>query len=125
MADRARPGLNGLDPDKVKGFVGRVENLHKDLDKLRSEHMLACKDVRGDIKEVIKEAKGEGINAKALKAAIEQRALERKAKEVAHGLDIDEQSQLEQIRAALGEYADTPLGAAAVSAAGNGARASA
>lgn len=126
MAEKAKapkPGNSaGINQDDAEGFVTRLENLDKDLGKLKSEHMLKCKDVRSDIKEVYKEAEDAGLPKKALKAVVNARALERKAKAEREDLaDIDMQSKYDAIRHQLGDYADTPLGAAAVAAVGNGA----
>jgi uncharacterized protein (UPF0335 family) len=116
-------GDNGPDPERLAKYVSEIEEDFAELDGLRSEHMLKCKDVRAHTKAVYKNAKADGINPKALKAAIEQRALERKVLAVAADLDMVEQAQLKTYRIALGDFVDTPLGQAGLSGLGkNGSR---
>lgn len=110
----ARKGNNGLDPEKANSYVGRIENLHKDLDTLRGKYMSECKVVREDIKVVLDEAKDDGFPKKSLKAVVKTRELERKAKACREDLaDIDDMDKFDLIRDALGDFADTDLGRAA------------
>lgn len=123
MAEQQQPpehGDNGPDPEAIQKYVNEIETDFSELDDLRSEHMLKCKDVRAHTKSVYKNAKADRINPKALKAAVEQRALERKVKAVGADLDMVEQAQLKTYRIALGDFVDTPLGQAGLSALGNG-----
>jgi len=105
---------NGFDPEKTKSYVGRVENLHKDLQTERGKYMATCKAIREDIKVVFAEAKDEGFPNKSLKAVVKARELERKANAQRDDLgDLDLQDKFDMIRHALGDLADTPLGKAA------------
>lgn len=108
-----KAGHNGFDPEKVKSFVGRIENLNKDIETQKAEHMSKCKGIREDIKSVIAEAKDEGIPASAIKAVIKVRALEKKAAKARDDLDNEVQGDFDNIRLALGDLAETPLGEAA------------
>lgn len=105
-------------PNSIEGkaapYLGRVENLMKDLESKRGEYMAECKVVREDIKEIYSEAKANGVPAKALKGLVRYRELERKQAKIGDGLDIDEGSTYQQLVEALGDYGDTPLGAAAL-----------
>lgn len=94
----------------VKDFVGRIENLHKDLESERAKYMRSCQPIQDDIAEIYSEAKGEGIKTKALKAAVKIRDLERKKDKEREKLDGDDQDELDRIRLALGELSDLPLG---------------
>ena len=119
MAKKARPGNNGLDPQKVETFVKEIEEIDGDIARLTSEHMNRCKSKRGDRKVIIDAAGDAGINKKALKDAVAQRALERRARKIPDGLDPEAQEQLDLIRHALGDLADTELGHTAVAKASN------
>ena len=107
---------NGIDTDKAKGFVGRVEALNAEILSERGVYMANAKGIRASIKEVIVEATSEGIPAKALKATIKDRELQRRRGVIAAGLDIDEGVAFEQMKEALGEFGSSPLGAAALAA---------
>ena len=116
---RAKPRKGGGadNPDLVIEFVGRIENLHADLEKEKSAYMLACKALREDIREVLEEAQEKGLPKKPLRAIVKQRALEKKAAACRDGLeDIDHLSAFDVMKAALGDLADLPLGQAAMGA---------
>ena len=98
----------------VKEYVGRIINLHGDLDSERSTYMNACKPIHSDIKELYGEAKGEGIPTRELKAAVKMRLLDLRKERVRDALDENQQSNLDNIRMALGDLETTPLGQAAV-----------
>lgn len=113
MTTPAANSIEGI----AKPFVERIENLNKDLDKLRANYMNECKQVREDIKLVVGEAADKGVAKKALKGIVKYRALERKKNAIADGIAIADQSQFETLVAALGQLGDTPLGEAAKAAA--------
>jgi uncharacterized protein (UPF0335 family) len=110
--DAAKPGHNGFDPQTVNSFVARVENRHEELLSERSKYMLACKGVREEIKEILDEAKDAGIPKRALRSVIKVRDLEAKAEKVREELEAEDQESHDQIRLALGDLADLPLGQA-------------
>jgi uncharacterized protein (UPF0335 family) len=105
---------NGYDPAKVQEFVGRIENLHNDIASEKGSFMQICKDIHSDINLVFDEAKEAGIPKKALKKVITARALEAKAAAVREALEGEDQDSFDLLRHALGDLADTPLGAAAL-----------
>lgn len=109
---------NGFNPKKVKGYVGRVENLEDQIASLRGKFMAECKGFREDIKSVLDEAKDDGIAKKALKRVLQTRNHERKIEDLREELEPDEQDTYDMLRHALGDLADTALGAAAAERAG-------
>ena len=112
-----RKGGGADNPNLVIEFVGRIENLHADLEKEKSAYMLACKALREDIRAVLEEAQGKGLPKKPLKAIVKQRALEKKVAACRDDLDdIDHLSAFDIMKAALGDLADLPLGQAAMGA---------
>ena len=116
---RAKPRAGGGadNPNLVIEFVGRIENLHADLEKEKSAYMLACKALREDLKEVFEQAQDKGLPKKPLKAIVKQRALEKKVAACRDDLDdIDHLSAFDIMKAALGDLADLPLGQAAMGA---------
>jgi len=114
MAENVKAGRNGFDPDKVAAFVSRIENLNKDIETSKSQHMSRCKEIRGDINVVLGEAKDEGISKTALKSIIKQRELERKVEACRDKLESEEQHEFDKIAQALGQLKDTELGQAAM-----------
>jgi len=113
---------NGFEPAKTRGFVDRIENLLADIATRMAETRNDCKAIHADIKGIYQEAKDEaGIPKKALRSVIKARELERKADRVRENLDEETQETHDQIRHALGDLADTPLGRAAVGEASDAA----
>lgn len=106
---------NGIDPEVGKSYVSRIERLEGEIESERGKYMAAAKRIREDIKTVISEAKDDGIPKRALKSIIATRKLDRKKAKIENGIDdIDDQAAFEQLKEALGDYADTPLGEAAL-----------
>jgi hypothetical protein len=105
---------NGYDGDQLKEYLEAIEAEHDELDKLKSAHMLACKGPRGRIKETMAAVREAEIKMPAFKAVLARRLAERKlARQVAE-LEDDDAHAHELMLAALGEFANTPLGRAAI-----------
>lgn len=89
-------GHNTIAGDKLGNIVERIERLEEQK-----------ADIAGDIRDIYKEAKDAGYDAKALRAVIKIRAD-----------DADKRAALQETidiyMNALGELADTPLGKAAI-----------
>lgn len=113
--DNVRRIGNGFDPDIVKGYVDRIERLDDDLAHEKGVYMEACKVIHEQRAGVIQEAKDQhGISKRALKTVVKVRGLEERAERLREELEPEIQDGFDQIRLALGDYADTPLGGAAL-----------
>lgn len=115
--DEGGPGHGSNVPDGkvVLEFVDRIENLHGDLGKEKSESMTRCKVIHTDIKEVYKDAKKLGLRKKALKAIIDERSLKAKLDAIPGSLEGDDDTNYAAIKLGLEKLGD--LGAAALKAA--------
>lgn len=116
MAQQAAP-TNRISPEVLKGFIGRIENIDKEIASETGSFMSTVRGLRDDKKDVFAEAKDKGIPVKALKAELKLRALDRDKAKVVAGLEEDDRETLEQIQEALGDLASTPLGAFATKSA--------
>lgn len=105
---------NGFDA-KVNALVGRIETLQRTIEIERAACAERCNATRDDIKEIYVEAKEAGIPPKELKQAIKARDLNRKIEALRD--KSKDKDTYDQIRFALGDLADTPLGEAATKAA--------
>jgi hypothetical protein len=76
--------------------------------------MSKCKAIRGTIKDHLSDASDKGISTKLLKVIIKERELERKITGLHMDLENDELSELEMLTEKLGDFANTPLGGAAM-----------
>jgi uncharacterized protein (UPF0335 family) len=99
----------------MKSFVGRVENVEKELESLKGRYMSECKALREDIKDIFKEAQVEGVPTRPLKNYIKERQLLRKAEACRENLEADDQDSYDLIKQAMGDLAELPLGKAALS----------
>lgn len=117
MADETetpKPEDNQVDAKKAIRFVGEIERLEKQIDSERGKFMKRCQEIRGSIDGVMDEAKDAGIPKKELKKVVQARKLEARADALREELEPDEIETYDQIRVALGDYEDTPLGQAAL-----------
>jgi hypothetical protein len=112
MTDTA--GTNGYDGDALERFINEIEAQHDELDKLKSEHMLACKGPRGRIKETLQAVREADVNVVAFRVALKQRLDQRKHERRVEELEADDADAYEMIAHALGNLAETPLGQAAL-----------
>ena len=107
-------GDNSLDKKQIAKIFKDIDAADEELAKLQSEHMIKCKQPRKKIRDARKDAKGLGLDMTAFAVAIKnwrdrQRIEHRRAE-----LEPGEQAALDGIMAALGDYASTELGAAAI-----------
>lgn len=105
---------NAYDPEVLKLFVGELERHQMQLESYKGEHMQRCKTVRGHMSDVYDRASDAGIPKRMLKARMKASELEQKAKAVRDNLEEEERDDYDMIRDALGDFADSPLGAASL-----------
>jgi len=93
-----RAGHNSgvVDGARLRSFVERIERLEAEKAELAE-----------DIREVLKEAKGEGFERKLLRKLVAERRLSPQER-------AEQEQLLDTYRHALGMYASTPLGKAAL-----------
>lgn len=105
---------NGPNPERTKECVDRIEALDRKREAAHMAYMQECAAIASDKKDIFTEAKTAwGLPTRVLKRVIKVRAAERKLEDMRESLESDEQETFDQIRHALGDLADTPLGRAA------------
>jgi len=100
--------------EEIASFVTRYEAVNDQVLSEKGQFMRRCAQLNEDKKSILDEAKEKGIPKAALKAVIKARDLERKVDKAREDLEDDDAAQFDDIREALGDFADSPLGAAAV-----------
>jgi uncharacterized protein (UPF0335 family) len=95
---------------KAKSFVERIERLDMSIQALKDTIKDDLKSYQEDKREIMAEAKAQGVPPKVVKAQVRARAAERKLKET---LTIDEMALYQTLKDTMGE-----LGAAAAKAKG-------
>jgi uncharacterized protein (UPF0335 family) len=110
------PNTNGFDPAVLQDVVSRLDELDATLASERGKFMKRCRDIAEDRKGVMTEAKARGIPLKPLKTELKIRKLSHKMEEMRSELETEDLEQAKLIQEALGDYAELPLGKAAVDA---------
>jgi hypothetical protein len=87
------------------------------LDTERGVYMNKCKTIRVKMNDHFDRAIEKGISKKLLKLIVKERELERRIKGLTHDLELDEKNEHQMLMEKLGEFANTPLGKAALAAA--------
>lgn len=107
-------GRNRASPDEMASFVDEYEKMEKEKLDRKMAYMAECAKIAGRQKDLVDDAKAQGLDGKVLRSVVKARAFERKADAVYEALEDDDAALHKDIREALGDYADLPLGAAAV-----------
>ncbi len=118
MAKPANENANTPDPTDVQAAVANIEKCHSDLLSERGVYMQKCKRIRDSMAVDYEHASDKGISKKLLKTIIKERELERKIAGLTDELEFDEQAEREMLIEKLGDFANLPLGQAAVARAG-------
>ncbi len=121
MAKKSEPNGIGLNSktltEEGKTYVERIESVLAAIDLEREKAKEAIAPLRVDIKAMLDGAEFVGLTKKSIRAIVKARELERKADAARTALDMADQSTFDNIRLALGDYADTALGQFALGAA--------
>lgn len=110
----ARP--NRAPADQAASFVDKFEELEADIASERGTFMAKCKAIREKQRELLDDAKAQGIKKGVVKAIAKARVFEAKARDTLADIEDDEDRiYAVDIRRALGDdFSTLPLGAAAV-----------
>lgn len=114
MARVLEGGRNRANPSEMASFVDEYEKLEREKLQEKMAYMERCAKISARMKDVLEDAKSQGLKGNVLKSVVKARAYERKAAAIEEALEDDDASDFKDIREALGDYADLPLGAAAV-----------
>ena len=105
----------GFHPAELREAVAEIEASYEEIASAKADYMNTCKGIRGQIADLFSDAAVHGIPRAELKAIIKTRALERKAEGIRANLTGTSEELYDQMIAALGDLATTPLGMAAIS----------
>ena len=105
---------NGYSSDLVKGLFAEIDKQDDELASLRGSYMEDCKGPRSAIKEIKGRAREEGINLVAFNELLAQHRTARAEQKRLAQMEPDDVDAFNLLEQALGEFVDTPLGAAAM-----------
>lgn len=115
MAREQRDGSNGKhDGELIERYLGEIDKADDALTELKVEHMSACKGPRGKIRALMKEARETLPSIEAFRTIVAAHRSERKIEQRIAELEADDLQEFERMQEALGAFADTPLGDAAL-----------
>jgi len=100
--------------EKLEGYLSEIDRQDDELASLKGSYMESCRGPRAQIKEIIAAAKDAGVNPVAFRNALKAHRDERAQEKRVADLDMADRADYETIMAALGAYADTELGQAAL-----------
>jgi uncharacterized protein (UPF0335 family) len=103
-----------FDGEQLEKYLKGIDKADDRLIKLKVEHMDACKGPRGQIRNIMKEARESGVNMEALRTVIAKHRAERKIEQRISELEADDAADYEAMQEALGEFGETDLGKAAL-----------
>ena len=111
--------MNGLHGDAYDGgeiarYLDTIDREDGELATLKGEYMQRCQGPRGRIKSVMAAAKEAGVNTVAFRATVAKHRAARKLHARLENLEADDRHAFDVIQEALGEFGETPLGAAAL-----------
>lgn len=118
MARKANENTNSPEDTDVQSAVRNIEERYTELASERGSYMLKCRRIREKMATDYEVAGNKGISKKLLKTIVKERELERKIEGLTVDLEPDERSEREMLVEKLGAFIDTPLGQAAIAAAG-------
>jgi hypothetical protein len=102
------------DNASINGYLDAIDRADDELASLRGSYMSQCRGPRATISEIKGSAREAGVNMKAFDVILKGHRDERKqAKRIAE-LEGDDIDAFEEMAEALGEFASTPLGSAAL-----------
>jgi len=107
-------GSNGYDGEALNRYIQAIDREHDALDIFRSEYMLKCKGPRGRIKETLKAVRADAVSMPAFREVLAKHLADRKHDKRLAALEADDADAYDLMVEALGPYADTPLGKAAL-----------
>jgi uncharacterized protein (UPF0335 family) len=105
---------NRASPEEAASFVDKFEEFEAKVLESKMAHLERCRKIRQEQKELLDDAKSQGVAKQVVRNVVKARELERKAKALEEDLEDDNREMFIDIRKALGDFADSPLGAAAV-----------
>jgi len=105
---------NGFNRDKLKGYLSEIDRHDDELASLKGSYMEQCKRPRAAINEILTTVKDDGVNTVAFRQLLKSHRAERAEDKRIAALDMADRADYEAMMDALGAYADTPLGQAAL-----------
>lgn len=107
---------NKATAEEAATYVDQIEKLEEEYESERGTFMAKAKKIREAQKAVLDDAKSQGVAKKLVNTIVKSRDYDKKSKKLRDDLEDLDKAFYFDIRKHLGDFADLPLGAAAVKA---------
>jgi hypothetical protein len=98
----------------VRGLIEEIDAMDEEIARAKAVCAEVCAEPRAQIKAIKARAKEEGISPVAFAEVLKQHRAARAEHVRLAAMEPDDRSEFERLEAALGVFAETPLGAAAL-----------
>ena len=105
---------NGYNGAELRNFLGQISGFDDELASLKGDYMVRCRGPRSRIKDVMAQARESGVNMTAFRELLADQRYARARMARIDALEDDDAFAFDRLLEALGEFGDTPLGAAAL-----------
>jgi hypothetical protein len=107
-------GSNGYDATELNRYLGLIDREDDELLALKASYMSQCRGPRGRIKDILLQAKEVGCNMVAFREVLAKHRSGRNFDKRIAELEADDRDSFEAMLDALGQFAETELGRAAL-----------
>ncbi|MDQ0301406.1 hypothetical protein [Ancylobacter polymorphus] len=90
MAKKAKPNTGSVDRETIAEFEKRYQTLVDEMASMKGSYMSDCKSVRGEMKDLLVEAKDRGVALKPFKARLKVVTLRKKIDEIRDALEAED-----------------------------------
>lgn len=90
MAKKAKPNTGSVDRETIAEFERRYQAFVDEMASMKGSYMADCKAVRGEMKELLVEAKDRGVVLKPFRARLKVVTLRKKIDEIRDALEAED-----------------------------------
>lgn len=99
--------------EALNDYLSVIDEEDAEIAAIQQQARLKCQGPRASITKATKRMVKDGYHAKELATLVRKHRMKRKLAGIAHNLDEDQLPFFQSLEKALGDFVDTPLGAAA------------
>ena len=114
---KASKVVAGIDGEQLADFLAKIDAEQARIDAIMAKAQEDCAPMRDEIAKIKKHAAEAGLPKTEFNTVLRARRLDTLRAKVADKLSKDERSNYDLMQEALGEFAELPLGAAAMASA--------
>jgi hypothetical protein len=105
------------DGEYIRGAIEQIMSINAEIDGEKAALAKKLQPKRKHVAKIIKGMVESGMGTREVQTLLKKAKLERRLENVTAELDDDQKAEFQRILEAMGDFGDTPLGAAAIAAA--------